>query len=97
MGKLKGIIDNKKLLIKRDFFINWLELLAPKTKVNLIAWILLYQKYGSDIFYIFNLMAGINIKMPSYRTMMDLYKQAKMRKDYPEFIEVSLENTVENE
>ena len=63
--------------VKRDFYINVLEKLAPKTKIDLLAWVLLYKKYGVDLFYILNLMAGLNIKVPSHRTLVEVIKEVK--------------------
>lgn len=79
-----------KVKLKRDFYINVLEEIAPKTKIDLIAWILLYKKYGVDIFYIINLMAGLSIKIPSHRTIVEAIKKVKKSK-YPEYMEIPIE------
>jgi hypothetical protein len=79
------------LKVKRDFYINIIEQLAPKTKIDTLAWVLLYRKYGTDIFYLFNLMAGLNIKMPSHRTIIDVIKKVKETKINSEYLEIPLD------
>jgi hypothetical protein len=76
--------------VKRDFYINVLEQLAPKTKIDILAWILLYKKYGMDIFYLFNLMAGQNIKMPAHRTIVDVIKNVKQNPEKSEYLEIEV-------
>ena len=78
----------KKFEFTRDFYVNVLEILAPKTKIDILAWIFLYKKYGTDIFYFLNLMAGQTIKVPSFRTIVEAIKTVKAKKDYPETIEI---------
>jgi len=86
----------KKFEFTRDFYLNVLEILAPKTKIDILAWIFLYKKYGTDIFYFFNLMAGQTIKVPSHRTIVDAIKAVKAKKDYPETLEVLVEEDSDN-
>lgn len=80
-----------KMKVKRNFYINILEQIAIKTKIDIVAWLLLYKKYGLDIFYFLHLMAGQNIKIPSHRTLINIIKEVKTNKELTEDLEIELE------
>ena len=87
----------KTIQVKRDLYVNALEEIAPKSKIDLLAWLYLYDMYGTDIFYLLNLMAGLTIKIPTYRTLAEIFKKVKAKKDYPEYLYLDIEEPIEDD
>lgn len=83
--------------VKRDVYINALEEVASKSKLDMLAWVYLYNMYGTDIFYLLNLLAGQTIKVPTYRTLAEIFKKVKAKKDYPEYLYLDIEEPTEDE
>jgi len=84
-----------KIRIKRDRYVNFLEVISPKAKLDLLALLLLYGVYGVDIVYILNLLAGQSIKIPSHKTLVEAWKNTRKPHE-DEYLDITVDDGEQN-